>query len=198
MRTKLNEVIRDRRSIRVLERSETITKKKIEDMLRLALYAPNAFNMQSSRMIVLLGREHEKFWDMTKDILRGVTPPDAFARTEKKMDGFRGGNGTVLFFENMQTVQKYQQDFVLYADKFGQFSQHNNAILQYAVWLVFEEENIAASLQHYNPLVDEAVRNEWNVPEEWELIAQMPFGKAAERPEKRDFEPFDDIVKIYG
>ena len=198
MRMKLNEVIRDRRSIRVLERSETITKKKIEDMLRLALYAPNAYNMQSSRMIVLLDREHEKFWDMTKDILRGVTPPDAFARTEKKMDGFRGGNGTVLFFENTQTVQKYQQDFALYADKFGQFSQHNNAILQYAVWLVFEEENIAASLQHYNPLVDEAVRNEWNVPKEWELIAQMPFGKAAERPEKREFKPFDDIVKIYG
>ena len=65
MRTKLNEVIRDRRSIRVLERSETITKKKIEDMLRLALYSPNAFKMQSSRMIVLLDREHEKFWDMT-------------------------------------------------------------------------------------------------------------------------------------
>lgn len=197
MRTKLNEVMRDRRSIRVLERHEGITKKKIEEMLRLALYAPNAFNMQSSRMVVLMGCEHEKFWDETKEILRGVTPASAFARTEHKMDGFRGGNGTILFFEDTQVVKKYQKDFTLYADKFSQFSQHNNAILQYALWLVFEEEGIAASLQHYNPLVDEVVCEEWNVPKTWELVAQMPFGKAAERPEMREFKPFEDIVKIY-
>ena len=197
MKTKLKEAMLERRSVRVLTRGEGITKKKIEEMLSLALYAPNAFNMQSSRMVVLLDREHEKFWDMTKDILRGVTPPNAFARTEKKMDGFQGGNGTILFFEDTETVEKYKRDFALYADKFGQFSQHNNAILQYAVWLVFEVEDIAASLQHYNPLVDQAVKDEWNVPKEWEMVAQMPFGRAAEKPELREFKPFGDIVKIY-
>ena len=197
MRTKLNEVIRDRRSIRVLERSETITKKKIEDMLRLALYAPNAFNMQSSRMIVLLDREHEKFWDMTKDILRGVTPPDAFARTEKKMDGFRGGNGTVLFFEERMIVEGLQKSFPTYQDRFPVWSQHTSAMHQLAVWTMLEDAGFGASLQHYNPLIDEAVAKEWQLPETWELIAQMPFGAPLQEPGAKEFNPIEERVRIF-
>ena len=197
MRTKLNEVMKDRRSVRVLERQETLTKGKVADILKVALHAPSAFNMQSSRLIVLLDAAHEKFWDITGQELRKVTPAEAFARTQKKLDGFRGGNGTILFFENAEVVEKYKRDFSLYADQFGRFSQHNNAILQYAVWLALAEEKLAASLQHYNPLIDSAVKEEWNIPESWSLIAQMPFGKGAETPGPREFKPFGEIVKFY-
>jgi len=31
-------------------------------------------------------------------------------------------------------------------------------------------------------LIDDDVRSEWNVPAEWKLIAQMPFGSPTQQP----------------
>ncbi len=44
------------------------------------------------------------------------------------------------------------------------------------MWTALAEAGIGASLQHYNPLVDEAVRREWGIAANWQLRAQMPFG----------------------
>jgi predicted oxidoreductase (fatty acid repression mutant protein) len=32
------------------------------------------------------------------------------------------------------------------------------------------------SMQHYNPVIDAAVRKAYSIPEHWILRAQMPFG----------------------
>ena len=47
---------------------------------------------------------------------------------------------------------------------------------QYALWVALEAEGFGANLQHYNPIVDQRVQNEWNVPQEWALRAQLVFG----------------------
>lgn len=198
MKQSFEEVMKKRRSIRTLEKDSHITRETVEKALELARFAPSAYNAQTSRMVVLMDREHEKFWNIAEKELRLVTPPDAFARTQKKLDGFRGGNGTVLFYEDTAETEKLKQNFPLYADKFDAWAQHNNAILEYAVWLVFTEEKIASSLQHYNPLVDADTAKEWDIPESWVLVAQMPFGRAAEEPDLRTFKPLDEIVKFYG
>jgi predicted oxidoreductase (fatty acid repression mutant protein) len=38
------------------------------------------------------------------------------------------------------------------------------------------QENIGANLQHYNPVIDEAVAAEWSIPANWNLRAQMVIG----------------------
>ena len=38
------------------------------------------------------------------------------------------------------------------------------------------EKGVGASLQHYNPLIDDAVKARWGVPVEWALASQMVFG----------------------
>ena len=197
MRTKLNEVMKDRRSIRRLGRKEGLLRTEVEDMLRLALYAPSAYNMQSSKMVLLMDGAHEKFWDLTLEALRKKDPPEAFARTQTKLDGFRGGNGTVLFYEDREVVERYKKDFSLYAGYFDQWSQHNNAMLQYALWLVFTEARLGASLQHYNPLIDSAAAAQWDIPKSHVLIAQMPFGKSEDTPAERQWKPFEEVVRVY-
>ena len=189
--------MKKRRSIRTLEKDSRITRGTVERALALALHAPSAYNAQTSRMVVLMDGEHGKFWEIAEKELRLVTPPDAFARTQKKLDGFRGGNGTILFYEDLSATEKLKKDFPLYADKFDRWAQQNNAILEYAVWLARAGEGVAASLQHYDPLVDAAVAQEWDIPENWILIAQMPFGKAAEEPGLRAFKPAAEMVKFY-
>ncbi|HEC4819262.1 TPA: nitroreductase, partial [Bacillus cereus] len=45
--------------------------------------------------------------------------------------------------------------------------------------------------------IDEEVRKEWDVPENWKLIAQMPFGKPVVHAGEKEFQPLEDRVKIY-
>lgn len=197
MKSGFESVVKERRSIRTLGKSDAVTREKLEKILRLVLYAPSAYNAQTSRLVVLTDDANEKFWDIAERALRKVTPPDAFARTQKKLDGFRGGNGTILFYEDTAATEKLKKDFPLYEDKFEQWAQHNNAMLEYAVWLALSEHGIAASLQHYNPLVDADAAKEWNIPGSWTLIAQMPFGKAEEQAPPKSFMPFEERVQFY-
>jgi uncharacterized protein len=68
---------------------------------------------------------------------------------------------------------------------------------QLVVWAGLEEEGLGAYLQHYNPLIDEEVKNEWHIPSNWKLIAQMPFGKPTSQPGKKEFKSIEDRVKYF-
>jgi len=70
-------------------------------------------------------------------------------------------------------------------------------MLQFAIWTALEIEGFGATLQHYNPLIDEKVRKEWDVPENWKLTAQMPFGKPVVLAGEKEFQPLENRVKIY-
>ncbi|MCV2502899.1 MAG: nitroreductase family protein, partial [Neisseriaceae bacterium] len=59
---------------------------------------------------------------------------------------------------------------------FETFSNHSSGMAQLAVWTALAKEKIGASLQHYNPIIDDEVKDYWDIPEKWELVAQMPFG----------------------
>ncbi len=138
--------------------------------------APSAFNSQSSRAVILFGAQSVKFWDLVKEALRPMVPAESFGATEQKLASFAAGAGTVLFYEDQDVVKGLQQQFAAYADNFPIWSEHSTGIAQFAVWTALAEAGIGASLQHYNPVVDEAAQKEWNIPASWKLRAQMPFG----------------------
>ena len=62
---------------------------------------------------------------------------------------------------------------------------------------MLESAGLGASLQHYNPLIDEEVRKRWDLPPAWALISQIPFGKPLEIPEKKEMQPIEGRVKIF-
>ena len=68
---------------------------------------------------------------------------------------------------------------------------------QYVVWTALEIEGFGASLQHYNELIEEQVKKEWNVPGNWKLISQMPFGKPVGKPDEKQFQPLEDRIKVF-
>ncbi|WP_323032144.1 nitroreductase family protein [Brachymonas denitrificans] len=138
--------------------------------------APSAFNSQSSRAVILFGAQSVKFWELVKEALRPMVPAESFGATEKKLDSFAAGAGTVLFYEDQDVVKGLQQQFAAYADNFPIWSEHSTGIAQFAVWTALAEAGIGASLQHYNPVVDDAAQKEWDIPASWKLRAQMPFG----------------------
>lgn len=138
--------------------------------------APSAFNSQSSRVVILLGEQHNRFWELTREKLRKIVAVENFHATSNKIDVFAAATGSVLFFEDQVVVEKLQRKFPAYAENFSFWSEQSTGIAQYAVWLALAEKGLGANLQHYNPLIDEDVRTVWSVPDSWKLRAHMNFG----------------------
>lgn len=157
---------------------------------------PSAFNMQSGRIIIAYGSAHDKIWQITKDTLRAVVPAEAFSNTEKKIDSFAAAYGTILYYDDTDVVKKLQEQFPLYAANFPTWAQQANGMMQYALWTLFANMGLAANLQHYNPLIDEALASEFDIPASWQLIAQMPFGQPLSQPGPIEKLPIDERVKI--
>ena len=171
------DAITRRRSQYALGRNVTQSKDEVTALIQEAVrQAPSSFNSQSSRALILHGEQSVAFWEIVKDELRKIVPADAFAATEGKINSFAAGTGTVLFYEDQDVVKGLQEQFPLYADNFPVWSEHATGIAQYAVWTALADAEIGASLQHYNPLPDEAAAREWDLPASWRLRAQMPFG----------------------
>ena len=160
--------------------------------------SPSAFNSQSSRAVILFGGHSVKFWNLVKDALSNVVPAESFAQTSQKIDSFAAGAGTVLFFEDQDVVRGLQERFASYADSFPIWSEQSTGIAQYAVWTALASVDIGASLQHYNPLVDDAVQREWNTPVSWKLRAQMPFGSNEGPVGDKTFVANDKRFLVFG
>lgn len=194
----LEELIEKRRSIYALGNKPIAGEDDIMTIVRNAVkHCPTAFNSQSGRVVVLFGKEYQKFWDIVENKLREAVPADGFAKTKEKLDGFRAGLGTILFFEDEAVIRALQQKFSLYKDNFPLWSLQAGGMLQYIVWTALAEKNIGASLQHYNPLVDEDVARQWRVPSDWRLLAQMPFGSIETPAGDKTFEALDSRVFVY-
>jgi len=52
-------------------------------------------------------------------------------------------------------------------------------------------------MQHYTELIENDVKKEWNLPEKWKLIGQMPFGKPTAQPDKKEFLFKDEHLKVF-
>ncbi len=190
------EAVKGRRSIYGIGKERVISDDKLQEIIEYAVkHTPSAFNSQSARVLVILDDNHNKLWnEITKETLRSIVPADQFEATEGRMNGFAGGYGTVLFFEDQDVIKGLQEKLPTFADNFPKWSQHSSGMLQFVIWTALEKEGLGASLQHYNPLIDDQVKEEWDVPSSWELIAQMPFGNPTAPPGEKEFQPVEERV----
>ncbi len=194
----LKESIQGRRSYYDISNEAVISDEKIKEIIEFAVkYTPSAFNSQSARVALLLGDSHKKLWDITTESLKTIVGEDNFQSTQEKMDAFSAGYGSVLFFEEQSVVEGLQKQFELYADNFPVWSNHSSGMLQYVVWTSLESEGFGASLQHYNPIIDEKVKAEFNIASSWKLIAQMPFGKPKSEPGEKEFVSLEERIKVF-
>ena len=189
---------KERRSYYGINKEIKVSDERIKEIIKFAVeYTPSAFNSQTARLVVLMGNAHDKLWDITTETLRKVVGDGDFTGTQQKMDSFKAGYGTVLFFEDEAIIKSLQEQFPLYAENFPIWMQQGSGMHQYLVWTMLEAEGLGASLQHYNPLIDEEVKQEWNIPSNWKLIAQMPFGNPTAQPGEKEVKPVEERVKFF-
>lgn len=195
----LFEAMTTRRSRYALSAQSPISDKELEGLLHDAVqYTPSAFHSQSSRAALLLGESHLALWQIVMEALRAIVKPESFAETEAKINSFAAGYGTILFFEDMSIVEGLQKKVPNYAENFPIWSNQSGGMLQYAVWTALSAKGLGASLQHYNPLIDAAVKQTFDIPESWRLLAQMPFGVALSEPEPLQYDHLEARIIVKG
>jgi len=198
MRT-FRQAIEHRRSYYSINDISPVSNNEIIDIINHAVKnVPSAFNSQSTRIVLLLGDHHHRLWNIVKNTLKEMNSPESYEKTEMKINScFACGYGTILFFEDQHIINGLQQSFSTYKDKFPEWSVQTCGMHQFAIWTMLEDAGFGASLQHYNPLIDEAVRKEWDLPVNWKLDAQMPFGVPTEEPGNKEFDDLSQRIKIY-
>lgn len=196
--SKFLDLLENRRSIYALGKNVDLTEDDVTAIIKAAVkQSPSAFNAQEPRLIILYGAAHEKLWDMTETALKPLTPAEAFAGTKQKLASFKAGLGTALFFNNTDTTKALQEQFALYADNFPDWAEQASGIATANAWTALAEAGLGANLQHYNPVIDEAVAKEWNVPENWRLRSQLVFGSSEAAANDKDFLADEERFHVY-
>ncbi len=180
------EALEKRRSYYQLNKELPVSEDQVKELItRVTQLVPDAFNMHSARIIVVLGDKQDELWDAIYDAFGGKV-------AREKIDGFKAAAGTILYFYDEDVVKAMQENFQPYAQNFPIWANQANGMLQINLWTALRELNIGANIQHYNPVIDDAVKKLFNVPDSWKLIAQMPFGGIAAEPDPKEKE---DITK---
>lgn len=195
----IDDFFKRRRSYYRLNRDIAVSDKDIENAVCFTvMHTPSAFNSQSSRLVLLLGESHERFWNIVCENISKIVPHNAFEKSRKKIESsFANGYGTVLFFEDMKVVEELKREYPLYAGAIPVYSEHTSAMHQLVMWLLLSDLNLGASLQHYGELVEEDVKIAFSLPQTWHLVAQMPFGNPMDTPMEKSFVAVQERVKVF-
>ena len=192
------DTLKNRRSIYGLDKNISISFDRVQQIVEHCLkHTPSAFNSQSAKVVILFNTPHEFVWDAAKNILRNQMPAEAFSKTEQKLDTFRAGVGTLLFYDDLNIIRGLQSKFPLYEANFPIWAHQANGMLQSNIWAALSEEGVGASLQHYNPLIDDAIMAEFDIDTAWSLISQMPFGNPTSSPTEKDFVPVSERIRVF-
>ena len=179
---KIIESLEKRRSYYSIGKELPVSEAQVTALVeKLAELVPDAFNMKSARGVVALGEKQDMLWNTVYDAFGGKV-------AREKIDSFRAGAGTVLYFYDEAVVQALQAQFPLYAANFPGWALQSSGMLQLSVWSGLRELGVGASLQHYNPIIDKDVRALFGLPESYRLVAQMPFGSIKDEPEPKEKE----------
>ncbi|MEB3012285.1 nitroreductase family protein [Parvimonas sp. D2] len=182
--------LKERRSYYNISKKLPVDENKVIELVKEATeFTPDAFNMKSARVVVALGEQQDKLWDGIFDAFGGKVPIE-------KIDSFKAGAGTILYFYDESIVKGLQEKFPAYANNFPIWANQANGMLQSNIWVGLRELGIGASIQHYNPVIDEFVKKLFDVPESYILVAQMPFGGIVEQPAEKAKENISDRVVI--
>lgn len=160
--------------------------------------APSAFNSQTSRVVLVTGSTNQKVWDLIRKTQEPLLPEGKGGDFQRMV--FEAGinaAGSLIFFEDQEAISK---NIPASPERQAIYKEKNGAITQFVSWVVLADMGYGASLQHFNVGTeegyDQSIKDLLQVPDSWELSAQMPFGPVNDRPEPAEKLPLETIIQI--
>lgn len=182
--------LKNRRSVYALGKNIKVDEQKLIDTVReITNLSPHAFNAKSNIVYVLIGERQNELWDRVYNAFEGKV-------SREKIDGFKAAYGTVLYFVDKNVVKRLEDSFPLYAKNFYPWALQAAGMLEVSVWAGLRDLGLGANIQHYNPIIDKTVAEMLDLPSNYELNAQMPFGEILEEAGDKDFGNIDERFKV--
>lgn len=194
------QALKNRRSIYNLGTNVNLSNEEITSIISDCLkHSPSAFNYPTTNVIIAFGEKHQQIWQITTDILKEklAKKEETFAVAQNKINKFKAGVGTILFFEDTEIINELKETYAMYAENFSRWSNQANGMLQNNIWTALSQVNIGANLQHYNPLIDDKIKELFSIPDTWKLTAQMPFGSIEAQANEKYIEDISTRLKVY-
>lgn len=197
--TQFTDLIKERRTAYAIGTNTELSNKEIADRIReVTQQIPTAFNSQTTRLVVVFGEDNVKLWDHILDIQKDVMEGDMWEMMSGVMQGAKAGVGTVLFFEDRDAVKGALGE----NERATVYKQHHSANAQYGIWLALTDLGLGGSLQHMNigfeQGFDKSVKEMFDLPASYEMIAQMPFGSIEAEPNPKDHIDSSEQVRVVG
>ena len=178
--------IKKRRSIYALGKRVHYSQAYLCEIIQEAVRScPSAYDSQSTRIAVLFADSHHQFWEIVKQVQRQHVPEHIYEGVELKLNQCAEAYGTILFYEDQSVIQQLQKKMPLNSEDFPAWSEQTSGMAQFAVWATLADSGLGASLQHYNPLIDEKVAEHFDIDKNWLLRAQLCFGSIEQTVEEK-------------
>ena len=142
------------------------------ELARVVTASPSAFNSQTTRLVIVSEAANQKVWEIIDGTQKEILDEGMYNYFKGVFETAKNAVGTVLFFEL--------------------YKEQNAAMAEYAALLRLAELGYGANLQHFNigfqQGFDRSIKEALDLPDHWELNAQMPFGPV--------IEPAQDLEKL--
>lgn len=196
---KFTEAIKNRRTVYHLSKKPILSDPQIVQLVQQAVReAPSSFNVQSSRVVILLGKQHDNYWNkIVPDALYAQSGERAVNASKSKLEGFEAGIGTILFFEDENLIEQQEEAFPQYAAGFKPWSKHASGMAQIFTWTLLEAEGYGANLQHYGNLTGDILKKVYSLPESYQLQSEMVFGYPESPAGEKTYVPDEERVRVF-
>lgn len=193
------QTIQNRRTVYSLSKKNILPDAQIVQLIQQAVReAPSSFNVQSSRVVVLFGAQHDNYWgQIVPAALRAAAGEQAVEASKNKLAGFQAGTGTILFFEDMNLIKGQQEAFPQYAAGFPVWSNHASGMAQVYTWTMLESQGFGCNLQHYGSLTGETLKKVYCLPESYAIQSEMVFGYPEQPAGEKSYIPDEERVIVF-
>ncbi|CAO1625158.1 unnamed protein product [Sympodiomycopsis kandeliae] len=187
--------IHERRSVYALSKERIIPDEElvtlVDDVVK---QSPSAFHAQTSRVVVLTGKDHTEYWSqIVPNSLNSTGDPALQALAGgPRLGMFEAGYGTILCFEDEDRAKEIgAAKGPVVAAEFPSWTLQSSGMLQINLWNLLSTIGYGCNLQHYGPWTQEAVLQRWFPNNKdvkgWSLKSQLVFGKPTGEPRDKTF-----------
>lgn len=132
---------------------------------------PTCYNCQGSRVIILYGEEHTRFWQRLMKLKVDTAEERRFLE-----ESVVPAAGTVVLLEDDLSVKVMQKMYPSFAMAFPYFAEHSSGMVELSLTVGLAQKEIGTIIRHYRTDPAEVLEADSDVPETWKMKAQIAFG----------------------
>eukprot|EP01113_Clastostelium_recurvatum_P023543 TRINITY_DN2808_c0_g1_i3.p1 TRINITY_DN2808_c0_g1~~TRINITY_DN2808_c0_g1_i3.p1 ORF type:complete len:285 (+),score=60.42 TRINITY_DN2808_c0_g1_i3:124-978(+) len=162
----------------------------------------------SSRVIILVGKDHIKLWDFIYFSMKAIltdeefkeSPHAALASRLMNVDGHHTTTaGTVLFLEKAGSRPHTYRPRTLQPRGLASYTS-SKSYPEDDVHSTLYALGLASSIQFFSGLIESTARQYWNLPSGYRLVSQMPFGQPSQDLplSSSPYTYHDDYYNVYA